>query len=391
MKPKVCLLLLCFILSGCATTDLPPVTRDSVLEDDEERLWLRSEEEQEVIDQSGLLYEDIQLDVYLNRVARRLQSPEIWHSIPFQIKVIEDPHLNAFAYPNGVIYLHTGILARMDNEAQLATLLGHEMTHTTHRHAVKNFRSIKNKTAILATIQVSAGGFGGGIGDLVNILGTLGTMAAVTGYSRELETEADTMGFDLMVAAGYDPREAPKLFVHIKRELEEEDIREPFFFGTHPRIQNRIDNYESFLEDKVQNYYGGLDNSDVFLEKVHRLILDNAVLDLRAGRFKTAQRGAQRYLRLRPNDAEAYHLLGEVFRQRGEEGDWEVAEDYYRKAIAIDPLFPESHRGLGLIYFKQGRKKMAKAHFETYLSLNPQASDRLYAEEYIRQCEQMPN
>jgi predicted Zn-dependent protease len=387
MKPKTCLLLLCFILSGCATTDLPPVTPDSVLEDDEERLWLRSEEEQEVIDQSGLLYEDIQLDVYLNRVARRLQSPEIWRSIPFQIKVIEDPHLNAFAYPNGVIYVHTGILARMDNEAQLATLLAHEMTHATHRHAVKNFRSIKNKTAILATIQVSAGGLGGGIGDLVNVLGSLGTMAAVTGYSRELETEADTVGIDLMVAAGYDPREAPKLFIHIKRELEEEDIREPFFFGTHPRLQNRIDNYESFLENRYQDYYGGLDNSDIFLEKVHRVILNNAVLDLRAGRFKTAQRGAQRYLRLRPNDAEAYHLLGEVSRQRGEEGDWEVAKDYYRKAIAIDPLFPESHRGLGLICFKKGQKTPETTHFDTYLSLKPQASDRLYTEEYIRQCE----
>jgi predicted Zn-dependent protease len=387
LKPKTCLLFLCFLLAACATTDLPPVTRDSRLEDDEERLWSRSEEEQEVLDKSGLLYEDIQLAVYLNRVARRLQSPEVLRRIPFQVKVIEDPHLNAFAYPNGVVYVHTGILARMDNEAQLATLLAHEMTHATHRHAVRNFRSIKNKTAILATIQVSAGGLGGGLGELVNVLGTLGTIAAVTGYSRELETEADTVGLDLMVAAGYDPREAPKLFVHIKRELEEEDIREPFFFGTHPRLQNRVDNYESFLENKYKDSSAGFDNSAIFLEKVHGVILDNAVLDLRAGRFKTAQRGAHRYLRLRPNDAEAYHLLGEIFRQRGEEGDWEIAKGYYREAIEIDPLYPASHRGLSLICFKQGQKKTAKTHFETYISLNPQASDRLYAEEYIRQCE----
>ncbi len=387
MKPRACLLLLCFLLTACATTDLPPLTRDFCLQEDEQRLWLRSEEEQELIDKSGLLYEDIQLDLYLNRIARRMQSPEVRRRIPFQVKVIEDPRLNAFAYPNGVIYVHTGILARMDNEAQLATLLAHEITHATHRHAVKNFRSIKNKSAILATIQVSAGGLDGGIGDLANVLGTLGTVAAVTGYSRELETEADTVGFDLMVAADYDPREAPKLFVHIKRELEEEDIREPFFFGTHPRLQDRIDNYDSFLANGCKDYSGGLDNSAVFLENVHGLILDNAVLDLRTGRFKTAQRGAQRYLRLRPNDAEAYHLLGEIFRQRGEEDDAEVAKDYYCKAIAIDPLFPESHRGLGLIYFKRGEKRTAKTHFETYLSLKPRASDRLYTEQYIRQCE----
>ena len=64
-----------------------------------------------------------------------------------------------------------------------------------------------------------------------------------------------------------------------------------------------------------------------------------------------------------------------------------MAKDYYRKAIAIDPLFPKPYRGLGLICFKQGQKKTAKTHFETYLSLQPQASDRLYTEEYIKQCE----
>ena len=139
----------------------------------------------------------------------------------------------------------------MDNEAQLATLLGHEMTHVTHRHLVKMFRDIKNKTAFLATLQVATAGLGP-IGSLAGTLGTIGTVAAVTGYSRENETEADKEGFHLVALAGYDVEEAPKLFLHLKREVEEEQIKEPFFFGTHPRLQERIDNYNVLLKDNAR-------------------------------------------------------------------------------------------------------------------------------------------
>lgn len=248
MKKIILAVLSCFVFAGCATTSLPPVTEQTlILEEDEKRLWLRSEEEQRVLNRSGLIYKDEELEAYLNEISKKLQPPEVFKHIPFKIMVIKNHLLNAFAFPNGVIYVHTGILARMENEAQLATLLAHEMTHSTHRHTVRRFRDIKNKTAFLATVQVTLGGLGGGIGNLATLLGTVGTLAAVTGYSRELEAEADMEGLKLMVKAGYDPREAPKLFIHLKKELEEEKIKEPFFFGTHPRLQERIENYESLL------------------------------------------------------------------------------------------------------------------------------------------------
>jgi predicted Zn-dependent protease len=385
MRYLTLIFLLVFILSGCATTTLPPVTsKGFTLEEDEERLWRRSEEEQKVLNNSGLLYKDKELEGYLNEVARRLQPPEVFERIPFRIKVLKNPYLNAFAFPNGVIYLHTGILARMENEAQLATLLAHEMTHATHRHAVKGFRDIKNKSAFLATIRVTLGGLGGGVGDIVTLLGTVGTLAAVTGYSRGLETEADIEGLRLMVNAGYDPKEAPKLFIHLKKELEEEDIKEPFFFGTHPRLKERIRNYENLLKNKYAGHSGGIKNSRLFMEKIEKLILDNARLDLKAGRFKTAQRGIERYLTLRPDDPGAYYLLGEVFRQRGEEGDIEKAKEYYEKAITIDPSYPDPLKGIGLIFYKKGEKDNAKRHLELYLSLSPEAQDRAYIEEYIK-------
>jgi predicted Zn-dependent protease len=388
MRYGVLTLLFCLIVAGCATTRLPPVTTGGfTFEDDEKRLWLRSEEEQEVLNSSGLLYEDEELEVYLNEIAKKIQPPEVLEHIPFKVKVIENPHLNAFAYPNGTLYVHTGILARMENEAQLVTLLAHEMAHCTHRHALRQFRSTKNMTAFLATVQVTVGGLGYGIGDLATLLGAVGTLAAVTGYSRESETEADMEGMKRIVEAGYDPEEAPKLFIHLKKELEEDKRKEPFFFGTHPRLKERIKNYETFLKTEYQGKLEGMKNSEIFLEKIHRVIFENACLDLKVGRFKVAQRGAKKYLTMRPNDPKAYCVLGEICRQRREEGDTKKAKEHYQKAISIDQSYPDAHKGIGLIYYKEGERTLAKKSLELYLSLSPQASDRAYVEEYIEKLQ----
>ncbi len=376
------------LFGGCASTQVTPVSSEDFtrFEDDEKRLWVRSEEEQEVLDESGFIYEDAELEGYLNDVAKKIEPPNVYEVIPFRVKVIKNPHLNAFAYPNGVIYIHTGILARMENEAQLATLLAHEMTHSTHRHALSGFRDFKNKAAFFATLQVATAGFGG-YADLANLLGYLGTMASITGYSRELESEADSVGFSLMTNAGYDPEESPKLFVHIKKELEEEKISEPFFFGTHPRIRERIESYEKLLNTMDTDTKGGVVNREIFQEKTQRMLVDNAVLDLKAGRFNAAMRGVEKFMTLQPGNAEACSLLGDIFSERREEGDLEKAIENYEKARDADPSFPGSYRGLGLIYYKQGNKSLAKENLERYIALSPGTQDRKFMESLIEKCE----
>jgi predicted Zn-dependent protease len=385
MRHFLLLFILCSLTAGCLTASLPPVTEDFRLEDDEKRLWQRSKEEQTALNNSGLVYRDNELEDYLNEIAGKLQPPEILRRIPFRIMIIKNPYLNAFAFPNGVIYVHTGILARMDNEAQLATLLAHEMTHSTHRHALRVFRNRKNKATHLATARENQSGSDGAF-DLLALLGSTGCMAAVTGYCREFETEADTVGFRLVVKAGYDPMEAPKLFEHLIKELAEEKIREPFFFGTHPKLRDRIDNYRNFLNARHHGKKSGVKNTEVFLAKVHKAILDNAFLDLKAGRFYTAQRGAEKYLTIEPNDPRAYYLLGEISRQRKKGNDSDRAKAYYTKALSIEPSYPDPFRAIGLLYYKEGKKTLAKVSFESYLSLSPYAPDKAYINQYLAQC-----
>ena len=386
MRYILLILMLCFAAACATPSNLPLATENSSV-DDEKRLWQRSEDEQKVLAQSGLIYRDEELDDYLDRVARKLQPPGILEDIPFRIRVIKSPYLNAFAFPNGVIYIHTGILARLDNEAQLAALLGHEMTHCTHRHALKTLKHFKSKSDFLVGVQASLIQFRG-IRNLVNQLGSFGSKVAVNGYRRDLENEADWVGLQLMVKAGYDAHEALRLFEHLKMELEVENIQEPFFFGSHPRLQERVENCKRFFKTHSPEEGTGIRGQGIFLTKLHRVVLENAWLDLKAGRFHSAQKGAAKYLKIKPSDARVYHLLGEVFRQRAKADDIPKAKAYYKRAISLDPFYPDPHKAIGLIYYKDGEKTLAKQSFGQCLSLAPHRADKAYILGYLRKCNQ---
>jgi predicted Zn-dependent protease len=385
MRYLFLIFMLCFLSAGCTTTGLPPLTEDLSLEKDEQMLWLQAEEEQAVLEGSGIIYEDQELEDYLSRIVRKLQPPEIHETFNFRLRIIKDPHLNAFAFPNGVIYVHTGILARLDNEAQFAALIAHEMTHCTRRHTLRAFRVLKNHKAIPGSQRKAMARSGKGE-NLLAFLGKAGSKAAVTGYSQKLETEADTVGLELMSKAGYEPSEALRLFEHLKHEVDTQNIKTPFLFGTHPRLQKRMDNYKDFLYDLKQDKRQGIKNRGIFLERIQKVVLYNTFLDLKAGRFSAAQRGAEKYLMIRPDDARAFFLLGEIYRQKGETGKNLKAKEFYGKAISMDPSYADPHRAVGLIDYKEGECMLAKRSFESYLALSHQPPDRAYIERYLEKC-----
>jgi len=296
--------------------------------DDEQLLWRRVQKEQEALNNSGFLYHEPELENYLNRIVKKLQAHSIAPDFQIQSKVLKDPNLNAFAYPNGVIYIHTGILARMDNEAQLAALLSHEMTHCTHRHSLRVIRSIKDRPAYIAAVQDTLAKISA-VQEVARLLGATGSMAAVSGYSRELESEADQVGLDLMAKASYDLTEALNLFEHLKQEIEAEEIEEPFFFGTHPNVQQRIENVKDWLANDNSEKHNVVKDTAEFQARLQRVALTNARLDLRLGRFDIAQKAVTKYLGRHPNDARAYYLFGEILRQRDRQDDARTAVSYY--------------------------------------------------------------
>jgi len=354
------------LAAGCAAARLPPVTDAGFsLERDEKLLWRDAEEFRRSAERSGALHADEALDRYLTGLARKLAPPAAVGRLRVSVRVLGDHRPGAFALPDGGIYLTTGMLARIEDEAQLATLIGHELIHAVDRHAVVEYRTFKNGAAVTAVLP----------GAQVLGLGALGTKAAVTGYSRELEREADAKGFALMVAAGYDARRAPGLFEHLAAWLEEEDVEEPYFFGTHPRVRERLESFRELARAAPAGRRAEVGQAR-YRAAVADLLLANARLTLSAGRPEAAARDARRHLQDRPRSAAAHALLGDAAR-RGAEGAGDPAE-HYRRAIDLDPRCAEAHRGLGSVLAERGDRAGARAALAKYLALRPDAEDRAW-------------
>ena len=170
---------------GCASVNIPNATEAGYsLEDDERRLCKRAEEYIEIIDKTDSVYEDAAFETYLNNLANGLLPQEAKNNgIVISIKVLKDPALNAFALPNGRIYVHTGIIAAAENEEQLAGLLAHEITHVLNRHAIKQMRSLTNKSALFSVVGIPIAIAGGNLG---SILTQLATISSIFGYSQQL-------------------------------------------------------------------------------------------------------------------------------------------------------------------------------------------------------------
>jgi len=370
----LCALLLSISGTATAAQRATPFTSGSAAgpeDETERRAWGHAKDLALQIERSGIVYEDAQLTAFVQGVADRLY-PEFKGRI--RVTVLKSPHLNAFAIPDGNVYVNLGLIARFHNEAQLATVMAHEGVHFTNRHGYLSARSVKDNAAMAA------------VGSLLGIpiLPQLLAVTSMFGYSRDLESEADEAGYLRLTQAGYDVREAPRTFEHLMREVKLEEIEEPFFFSTHPKLQDRLDN----MKRLAGSAHDGGDGSarDAYSAIVRQARLDTLANLLSMGRAKQViamLEDAQTQAELPP---EARFYLGEGYRLRGEGGDIDRAEGIYRQVAVAVPEYPPTYRALGVILLKSGRNEDAARQFERYLSLAPDASDRKYVEAYLRRA-----
>ena len=379
--------------SGCATVKMPNVTENGyALQDDERRLMKRSDEFAEILESSGHIYKDEKLEAYLNDIAQGLLAdyPKI-DTVNITVKVIRDPYFNAVSLPNGRVYVHTGILAVIENEAQLATLLAHEMTHVLNRHAFKQFRSMINKSAFMSWAGITASV---AVGDLANIFIQGAVISSVYGFSQTLEYEADESGFRMLVDQGYDVRESQKLFEHLQDSIKEEDVKQPFFFSTHPKVASRVKKYAEMVSELTQEQWGTEVNTSEYQTVIKDIILENARLALEQGIFKVAERNINTYIASYPQDYRGFYYKGELYRQRQDarkgKKKREKTEDYklslqaFDQAINLSPKYALAYKGKGRVLQKQNQQEDARQIYRQYLELNPEAEDKSYIEQFLK-------
>jgi predicted Zn-dependent protease len=424
---SVALATLLLVAASCVSTQLPPISNQGGAFKplpDEQALWEQSRDEEEKLLENVNLYQDPLLDSCLEGIVARLNPAGMAANpaIRYKVRVVEDPTLNAFAYPHGSIYVHTGLLARMENEDELATVLGHEMTHVENRHMLRYHRAAHNKQVGLSVAAVAASvvlagvegdALGNGdwgkaavidvMGDLIVGLGLqLAFLASVNGYGRGLEYEADEGGFGKMAAAGYDLQQAPKVYEALLDDHGEPKKAEAFFFGSHPRLSERVQNTRLYLAkhpvtaapaDEVSRR----EREDELSRRIRPVVRDDAGLNIEMGRLALAESQLDKAEAWMPGDPETHFLRGRLRlaqagaaekspedqrRLRGE------AEDSFRKAIELDPGRPTPHRELGLLLYE--RKKLGEAcvQFKRYTKLAPNADDAGVIRDYVREMEQ---
>jgi predicted Zn-dependent protease len=337
------------------------------LDSDEQRVWSQSNDMVLALQRGGVVYADPGVTAYVQGVMNRL-FPQFEGRI--HVEVLRSPQLNAFALPDGHVYINEGLLARFQNEAQLATVLAHEGTHFTHRHGYQNQQSVKDNSAFAT--------FGAMLG--IPILPQLVAASSVFGFSRELETEADKGGFQRLSSAGYDVHESPKVFEHLIAEIKAEDIKEPYFFASHPKLAERVDNMRKLAAGFPP---GGAGTSHAaYAQVMGKTRVDNLELMLSMGRAKSAllMLADSEHMSELPH---AQYYLGEAYRLRAQPGDAHLAESAYLKAIADAADFAPSYRAVGVLYIKTQQYPAASKYLTRYLELSPDASDRKYVESYL--------
>jgi predicted Zn-dependent protease len=187
------------------------------------------------VDRQAKFIDDPMITEYVNRVAQNL----VLHSdakVPFTVKVIDSDEVNAFALPGGFFYVNKGLILAADNEAELAGVMAHEISHVIARHAVENqTKANLMQYGTLAGI-ILLGGIPGMV--LQNTAG-LGMMTAFMKFSRSAEAEADKLGTEYLYAAGYDPTALATMFEKLEAKNKKKPGTIAKIFADHPAPADR--------------------------------------------------------------------------------------------------------------------------------------------------------
>ena len=369
MKHGVILALICALAAQVHADVLPWTGAADTVEraPEENSLWQEADELDRALVRAGKVNADPALTAYLQGIMDRLY-PEFAGRL--NVHLLNAQQINAFALPNGSVYVNAGLIARFQNEAQLATVMAHEGAHFTHRHSLQQAELAKNASAFALVVAMLG----------VPLVGDLVALSSMFGYSQEHEREADEIGYQRLLAAGYDPRESVRTFEHLLAEIKAADIDEPFFFASHPKLQERIDHYRELSTGAN----GGETARERYLDTTAALRLASLDADLAAYRYKQLILVLGDPERRSEYPPEATYYLGEAYRQRGEAGDLERAETEYRSAMDAAPSFAPPYRALGLLAYKRGDKAAAAPLLQRYLELAPDAPDRGHIEHYLK-------
>jgi predicted Zn-dependent protease len=260
-------LLLVALLAACATN---PVTgrREFSLMSEAQEISLGQESDPQIKQEMGV-YNDPDLQAYINTIGQRIAKVSERPQLPWRFTIVDQPAVNAFAVPGGFIYFTRGILPFLDNEAEVAGVMGHEVGHVTARHSAQQYtRSLGGQIGLTA------------LGIFVPAARPFGELSAQAlgllflRYGREDELQSDALGAGYIARLGWDPAAIPGFLTTLGRLDEAAGDRRgvPNWLSTHPEPLARVEEIQPIVEKLRAGRSDFAANRDEFLRRIDGII-----------------------------------------------------------------------------------------------------------------------
>jgi predicted Zn-dependent protease len=329
-------------------------------------------------------YHDRSLELYLGDIVSRLWQISERPHLPVKFSIQNTSLPNAFAIP-GYVAITRGLLSDMENEAQFAAVMGHEIGHVMGRHTAQRISRVQLQQMGLAIGASALEGTSGG--DALLQIGAIGSSLLLLKYDRGQELQADVQGVKYMSMLGYDPNQAKRAHMVLERSVDNylqrkgKSPRQESFMtsllSTHPRKEVRVSEIEGMIQ-KLPPYTikGDGKFANRFMSNTKKMrelneiyfLYDKAESYYHKKDYRRADDKLRKAINKNKSQSPFYNLLGMIKLQQKRYGN---AKTNFNKALSIDPEYQPSIYGMGLVYYYEKNYSRSVQEFKRSLALFP--------------------
>ncbi|MGD8712912.1 MAG: M48 family metalloprotease [Desulfobacterales bacterium] len=372
------------VAAGCATN---PVTG-------KKQLMLVSEDQEIQIDKQYSPYQfsadygtvqDKALTDYVNRTGRNMTQRTHRTHMPYNFRVVNATYVNAYAFPGGSIACTRGIMLGLDNEAELAALLGHELGHVNARHTAEQMSKGMLTQAVVGGLSLAAGSAGAGYGQLASQLGQLGAGALLASYSRDNEREADALGMEYMVQSGYSSEGMIGLMDLLQSLGKHKPNAIELMFATHPMSEER---YQTAVQTANTEYKAAKSKPlyrERYMDHTAKLRARKGAIDemqkgqmeMSKKKFSAADTHFRKALKKAPNDYAGLVLMST---NQLVQKEWAVGRQYAEMAQKVYPQEAQAYHLSGFAKIQLKDYDGALQEFSAYDKILPGNPNTIFFE-----------